>query len=329
MERLHTGLSDMEFCKLCPRKCSVDRRATGGSVKNGVCGQSEKIKIARAALHYWEEPCISGKNGSGAVFFSGCSLKCVFCQNREISAGGFGREISVERLGEIFLELQEKGAENINLVTPTHFIPQIRDALDLVREHLKLPIVYNSSGYENVESLKLLDGYIDIYLPDFKYADKGLAAELSKAGDYPECALAAIDEMVRQISEKKQPEDCSSDGICSFDDRGMMRKGVIIRHLVLPGHVRNSKDVLNLLYERYNNALYYSIMNQYTPPEDRMILDGLSKEHPELTRKLTKREYEKTIDYALSLGITKAFIQEGDTASESFIPPFDLEGVDL
>lgn len=327
MERLRTDLSDMECCKLCPRKCSADRRVAGSSVNTGVCGQSEKIKIARAALHYWEEPCISGKNGSGAVFFSGCSLKCVFCQNREISAGGLGREISIERLGEIFLELQEKGAENINLVTPTHFIPQIRDALDLVRECLKLPVVYNSSGYENVESLKLLDGYIDIYLPDFKYADKGLAAELSKAGDYPECALSAIDEMVRQVSGKKNPEGCSPDGICSFDNRGMMHKGVIIRHLVLPGHVHNSQDVLKLLHERYNSTLYYSIMNQYTPPSDKAILDALYKDHPELTRKLTKREYEKTIDYALSLGITRAYIQEGGTASESFIPIFDLEGV--
>lgn len=326
MERLHTDLPDMECCELCPRKCSVDRRSGSSSLKTGVCGQTDKIKIARAALHYWEEPCISGKNGSGAVFFSGCSLKCVFCQNREISAEGFGREISVERLGEIFLELQEKGAENINLVTPSHFIPRIRAALDLVHEALKLPVVYNSSGYESVESLKLLEGYIDIYLPDFKYADKGLAAELSKAGDYPECALSAIDEMVRQISVK-QPEGSHTEGICTFDDRGMMRGGVIIRHLVLPGHVRNSKDVLNLLYERYNNIVYYSIMNQYTPPAAESVLGILDREHPELTRKITKREYEKVIDYALSLGITKAYIQEGDTASESFIPIFDLEGV--
>ncbi|MCR5012658.1 MAG: radical SAM protein [Lachnospiraceae bacterium] len=316
----------MECCELCPRKCSVDRRSGSSSLKTGVCGQTDKIKIARAALHYWEEPCISGKNGSGAVFFSGCSLKCVFCQNREISAEGFGREISVERLGEIFLELQEKGAENINLVTPSHFIPRIRAALDLVHEALKLPVVYNSSGYESVESLKLLEGYVDIYLPDFKYADKGLAAELSKAGNYPECSISAIDEMVRQVSEK-QTEGFHTEGICSFDDRGMMRRGVIIRHLVLPGHVRNSKDVLNLLYERYNNKLYYSIMNQYTPPSDKVILNALSGEHPELTRKVTKREYEKVIDYALSLGITKAYIQEGDTASESFIPIFDLDGV--
>ena len=326
MDKLHDEFLNMECCALCPRKCSVDRSSGSSSLKKGICGQSEKIKIARAALHYWEEPCISGKNGSGAVFFSGCSLKCIFCQNREISAGGFGKEISIERLGEIFLELQEKGAENINLVTPSHFIPQIKEAIDSVRNNLKLPIVYNSSGYESVESLKLLEGYIDIYLPDFKYADKSLAAELSKAGDYPECALQAIDEMVRQVSQK-QTEGCHTEGICSFDDRGMMRRGVIIRHLVLPGHVHNSKDVLNLLYERYNNELYYSIMNQYTPPSDKVILNALSREHPELTRKVTKREYEKVMDYALSLGITRAYIQEGDTASESFIPMFDLEGV--
>ncbi|MCR5596623.1 MAG: radical SAM protein [Lachnospiraceae bacterium] len=317
----------MECCMLCPRKCLVDRRADSRSLNAGVCGQSDKIKIARAALHYWEEPCISGKNGSGAVFFSGCSLKCVFCQNRDISAGGFGKEISIERLADIFLELQEKGAENINLVTPTHFIPQIRAALDMVRADLKLPVVYNSSGYESVESLKLLAGYIDIYLPDFKYADKGLAAELSRTGDYPERAIQSIDEMVRQVTEIHKSGGSHTEDICSFDDRGMMRHGVIIRHLVLPGHVHNSKDVLNLLYERYNNRLYYSIMNQYTPPADESVLDVLVREHPELTRKITKREYEKVIDYALSLGITRAYIQEGDTASESFIPMFDLEGV--
>lgn len=307
----------------------MDRRSDSASSKTGVCGQTEKIKIARAALHYWEEPCISGKNGSGAVFFSGCSLKCVFCQNREISAGGFGKEISIERLADIFLELQEKGAENINLVTPTHFIPQIRAALDMVRADLKLPVVYNSSGYESVESLKLLAGYIDIYLPDFKYADKGLAAELSKAGDYPECAVLAIDEMVRQISKRHRPEGCHSEGICSFDDRGMMRCGVIIRHLVLPGHVRNSKEVLDMLYKRYNNTLYYSIMNQYTPSS--LTNPGTSKimeKYPELKRKLTEREYEKAIDYALELGIERAYIQEGGTAGESFIPAFDLEGVE-
>ena len=307
----------------------MDRRSDSASSKTGVCGQTEKIKIARAALHYWEEPCISGKNGSGAVFFSGCSLKCVFCQNREISAGGFGKEISIERLADIFLELQKKGAENINLVTPTHFIPQIRAALDMVRADLKLPVVYNSSGYESVESLKLLAGYIDIYLPDFKYADKGLAAELSKAGDYPECAVLAIDEMVRQISKRHRPEGCHSEGICSFDDRGMMRCGVIIRHLVLPGHVRNSKEVLDMLYKRYNNTLYYSIMNQYTPSS--LTNPGTSKimeKYPELKRKLTEREYEKAIDYALELGIERAYIQEGGTAGESFIPAFDLEGVE-
>ncbi len=329
MDRIYTGLSDMECCMLCPRKCSVDRRSDSASSKTGVCGQTEKIKIARAALHYWEEPCISGKNGSGAVFFSGCSLKCVFCQNRDISAGGFGKEISIERLADIFLELQEKGAENINLVTPTHFIPQIRAALDMVRADLKLPVVYNSSGYESVESLKLLAGYIDIYLPDFKYADKGLAAELSKAGDYPECAVLAIDEMVRQISKRHRPEGCHSEGICSFDDRGMMRCGVIIRHLVLPGHVRNSKEVLDMLYKRYNNTLYYSIMNQYTPFS--LTNPGTSKimeKYPELKRKLTEREYEKAIDYALALGIERAYIQEGGTAGESFIPAFDLEGVE-
>ncbi len=329
MDRIYTGLSDMECCMLCPRKCSADRRFDSASSKTGVCGQTEKIKIARAALHYWEEPCISGKNGSGAVFFSGCSLKCVFCQNREISAGGFGKEISIERLADIFLELQKKGAENINLVTPTHFIPQIRAALDMVRADLKLPVVYNSSGYESVESLKLLAGYIDIYLPDFKYADKGLAAELSKAGDYPECAVLAIDEMVRQISKRHRPEGCHSEGICSFDDRGMMRCGVIIRHLVLPGHVRNSKEVLDMLYKRYNNTLYYSIMNQYTPSS--LTNPGTSKimeKYPELKRKLTEREYEKAIDYALELGIERAYIQEGGTAGESFIPAFDLEGVE-
>ncbi len=318
----------MECCTLCPRKCSVDRRSDSASSKTGVCGQTEKIKIARAALHYWEEPCISGKNGSGAVFFSGCSLKCVFCQNRDISAGGFGKEISIERLADIFLELQEKGAENINLVTPTHFIPQIRAALDMVRADLKLPVVYNSSGYESVESLKLLAGYIDIYLPDFKYADKGLAAELSKAGDYPECAVLAIDEMVRQMMTKKAPDGCKADGVCTFDEKGMLRQGVIIRQLVLPGHVKNSTAALDMLFGKYKNNVYYSIMNQYTPPLSGNIgLSAKFEKHPELLRILTVREYEKVVNHALELGIENAYIQEGGTVGESYIPAFNLEGV--
>ena len=306
-------ISDMSACILCPRKCNKDRTVKNGTY--GVCGQSDEIKIARAALHFWEEPCISGKNGSGAVFFSGCSLNCIFCQNRSISHGGGGRIVSIDRLSDIFLELQDKGAENINLVTPTHFIPQIIRALDKVRgKGLEIPVVYNTSGYENAESLRMLEGYVDIYLPDHKYMDKELAERFSHAADYPEYADRALEEMYRQMKS-------DGDSVCVMDDRGMMKKGIIVRHLVLPGHVNNTKAVLDHLFDKYGNSIYYSIMNQYTPPENIML------PFEELNRKLTDREYDKAVDHALRIGITNAFIQEGGTVGESFIPEFDMTGV--
>ena len=298
-------------CTLCPRNCGVDR----DNGKIGYCGQTDKVYVARAALHMWEEPCISGKEGSGTVFFCGCTLRCIFCQNHQIVLGKaesgdkIGKEVSIERLKEIFLELQEKGANNINLVTGTHYIPQIAMALKLAKEEgLKIPIVYNTSGYEKAESLQILDGLVDIYLPDMKYVSKELSKEYSNASDYFEMASKALEEMVRQVGEAQ------------FDTRGYMTKGVIVRHLVLPGSTRDSKAVLDYLWNTYGNNIYLSIMNQYTPMEQ-------IKNHPLLSRKVTKREYSKVVDYALSLGWENAFIQEGETAKESFIPGFNGVGV--
>lgn len=306
----------MDGCTLCPRKCNV-LRAEG---KIGFCAQTFDIRLSRAALHFYEEPCISGKNGSGAVFFSGCTLRCIFCQNMPISRGSSGITVSVERLSDIFLELQDKGAENINLVTPTHYVVQIKQALDLAKKKgLSLPVVYNTSCYELPETIKLLEDYVDIFLPDIKYVSRDLAEKFSGAENYAEYAFKALDEMVRQVRDKG--------GAC-FDDRGLMKRGVIVRHLVLPGHVHETFAVLDRLYETYGNEICYSIMNQYTPPQ---MVPGYDKEfslkYEELNRKLTKREYEKCIDHALELGITNAFIQEGMTASESFIPSFDGTGV--
>ena len=296
----------LKECRLCPRECGVDR----SEGKKGYCGASNELKVARAALHMWEEPCISGEAGSGAVFFSGCPMRCRFCQNYSIAAARKGKVISIERLAQIFLELQEKGAANINLVTPTHYTLHIIKALDLAKENgLRIPVVYNSSGYEKTETLKLLRGYIDIYLPDFKYMDGLLAAAYSNAPDYPEYAKRALEEMVGQTGPLKLDEET-----------GMARSGVIVRHLVLPGHVRNSKAVIQYLYETYGDQIYISIMNQYTPMPQ-VTKDKL------LGRKVTRREYEKVIDYALELGVENGFFQEGDVAEESFIPEFDSEGV--
>ena len=297
---------EMNHCCLCPRNCSASR----SEGMAGFCGMTDRIRAARAALHMWEEPCISGTKGSGAVFFSGCSLRCIFCQNHEIAAGKAGKEISGERLAEIFLELQEKGAANINLVTGTHFAPSIRKALERAREQgLSLPVVYNCGGYESLRTLRMLEGFVDVYLPDFKYMDSQLAEKFSHAPDYPEAAKTALAEMVRQT------------GPCVFDPEGYIRKGTIVRHLILPGHTRNSKDVLRYLHETYGDRIYISIMNQYTPV--RPLPD-----YPELNRKVTRREYEKVLDEAVRLGIEKAYIQEGETADERFIPAFDLEGIE-
>ena len=299
------NMNKYENCLLCPRKCGINRR-TG---QTGVCGVSSEIKVARAALHYWEEPCISGKRGSGAVFFSGCSLHCVFCQNREISDGKEGKVISKERLSDIFMELAGKGANNINLVTPGQYIPDIVWAVnDAKSRGMKLPIIYNTSGYENVTELKLLEGIVDVYLPDFKYMDSTLSARYSRAKDYPSVAKQALSEMVRQ-----QPD------VVIDDVTGLIQKGVIVRQLLLPGHVNDAKAVLKYLYDTYHDHVYISMMSQFTP----IAL----KDYPEINRTVTRREYERLVDYALEIGITNAFIQEGDVAKDSFIPAFDCEGV--
>lgn len=292
------------ICKLCPRECKVDR--TKG--EEGFCRVNDKLKVARASLHYWEEPCISGEKGSGTVFFSGCNLGCVYCQNRKISNGSIGKEITTEKLAEIFLNLQKQGAENINLVTGTHFIPSVVSALKTAKlNELAIPVVYNSGGYESVESLKLLDGVVDIYMPDFKYMSSKLSKKYSYAENYPEIVKKAIFEMVRQ-----QPE-------CVFDDNGMMKKGVLVRHLVLPEQKEDSKEIIKYLKYTYENQIYMSIMSQYTPVS--------MEKYPELNRKLTWEEYDEVLDYAVSIGVENAFIQEEDVASESFIPDFDLQGV--
>lgn len=299
------NMNKYENCLLCPRKCGTNRR-TG---QTGICGVSSEIKVARAALHYWEEPCISGKRGSGAVFFSGCSLHCVFCQNREISDGKEGKVISKERLSDIFMELAGKGANNINLVTPGQYIPDIVWAVNNAKSRgMKLPIIYNTSGYENVTELKLLEGIVDVYLPDFKYMDSTLSAMYSRAKDYPSVAKQALSEMVRQ-----QPD------VVIDDATGLIQKGVIVRQLLLPGHVNDAKAVLKYLYDTYHDHVYISMMSQFTP----IAL----KDYPEINRTVTRREYERLIDYALEIGITNAFIQEGDVAKDSFIPAFDCEGV--
>lgn len=296
----------MKDCTLCPRECHTDRL----DGHKGFCGQTAEITAARAALHFWEEPCISGTCGSGAVFFSGCNLQCVFCQNHDIALGQYGRTLSVEHLSDIFLKLEEKGAANINLVTGTHFIPQIAAALELSRCHgLSIPIVYNTGSYEKVSSLRLLEGLVDIYLPDLKYKSPALSAKYSHAEDYFPVAAAAIAEMFRQV------------GAARFDSAGMMRSGIIVRHLLLPGQAADSKRVLRYLHNTYGNNIYISIMNQYTPlPHVADI--------PELNRKISPEEYEKILAFAEQIGIENGFFQEGDTAEESFIPPFNQEGLD-
>jgi len=252
----------------------------------------------------WEEPCISGRTGSGTVFFTGCPLKCVFCQNRKIAAGTMGRELTNLQLAKLFLLLQDKGAVNINLVTPTHFALQIAEALKMAKsDGLSVPVVYNTSGYEQVETLRRLEEVVDIYLPDLKYYNRDLAARYSNAPNYFEKAASAIAEMVRQTGKP-------------VFDGGLMKRGVIVRHMVMPGHVRDSKEIIRYLYNIHRDNIYMSIMSQYTPPKD---MAG----YPEINRRVTRREYEKVVDYAIALGVEKAFIQEGGTAQESFIPDFD------
>lgn len=310
-DTMQTQKTSYASCTLCPRACHVDRTAG----QKGRCHVDARIRVARAALHMWEEPCLSGRSGSGAVFFSGCALGCIFCQNREIASGKAGLVISEARLAEIFLELQEKGANNINLVTAGHYVPQVIRALACAKSQgLRIPIVYNSSGYEKAETLRQLEGLIDIYLPDLKYLTPELAAAYSHAPDYPQYAMEAIAEMVRQQPQAEfMPENRT-------EASPIMRRGVIVRHLLLPGHVREAKKVVGYLHETYGDQIYISMMNQYTPMSEKFA-------DPNLNRRVTKREYERLLDYAAEIGVENGFYQEGETADESFIPEFDYEGV--
>ena len=290
-------------CNLCPRMCNVDRVN-----ERGFCNAPDEMYIAKAYLHNWEEPCLSGDIGSGTIFFSYCNLKCIFCQNYDISINNFGYKVSIDMFADICIELQKKGALNINLVTPTHYIDKIRDGLILSKKRgLKIPIVYNSSGYERVESLKLLKGLIDIYLPDLKYYDNIYANNYSKCNDYFKYANLAIEEMYRQVGKPV------------FDENGIMKKGVIVRHLMLPGLYDDSKKIIEYLYDKYKDNIYLSIMNQYTPLR-KIKYDNLNK-------KLEKEDYYKMIDFAYNLGVRNCFVQDDDTVDDSFIPIWDGSGI--
>ena len=296
----------MSDCVLCPRACHADRLKG----QTGYCGQTAEIMAARASLHYWEEPCISGTSGSGTVFFSGCNLKCVFCQNHNIAIGRAGRIITPEHLTEIYLQLQEQGACNINLVTPTHFLPQIVLSLKSAKKQgLSIPVVYNTSSYESVEALKHLEGLVDIYLPDLKYFSAELSSAYSHAPDYFETACAAIAEMYRQTGDP-----------VIDPDTGLMQRGLIVRHLILPGQTRDSKKILRYLHETYGDHIYISIMNQYTPLPHVADMDPLN-------RTVTGEEYERVLRFAERIGIEQGFRQEGAAAGESFIPEFDERGL--
>lgn len=295
----------LNTCILCPRNCKANRNHN----KVGFCNMNYELTVSRASLHFWEEPIISGINGSGTVFFSGCNLKCVFCQNYSISHNNFGKKISIERLSEIFLELQQQGANNINLVTPTHFVPPIIEAIKKAKKNgLNIPIVYNSSGYESIETIKLLKGYIDIYLPDFKYFDNKYALKYSKCNNYLEAVTTSLEEMIKQV------------GSPQFNKEGMLIKGIIVRHMMLPGLLEDSKRIIHYLIDKYNDKIFISIMNQYTPTNN-------LEQYPELNKTVDDKDYDQLINYAMDLGIKNGFMQEGDTQNTSFIPEFDTTGV--
>ncbi|GAA0078484.1 radical SAM protein [Clostridium sp. CTA-5] len=295
----------LKQCTLCHKNCKVNRLNN----EIGFCNASDKVKVARAALHFWEEPPISGKNGSGTVFFSNCNLGCVFCQNHDISQQHKGIDISIARLADIFLELQEKGAHNINLVTPTHYVPQIIEALEISKSRgLIIPILYNTNSYDSLETIKSLNGYIDVYLPDFKYFNDKYSIKYSKAKDYASNALSIIDEMVKQVGKIK------------FDSNGNIVKGVIIRHLLLPGLLFDSKKIIDLLFNRYGDSVYISLMNQYTP-----MFKACN--YPEINRSLNPKHYDSLIQYSLDLGLKNGFVQDDGTNNTEFIPSFNFEGV--
>lgn len=294
----------LESCNLCPNNCNINRNNSIGKCRAGA-----KIKVALASLHYYEEPCISGENGSGTVFFSNCNLGCVFCQNYKISHEGFGKEIEIEDLANIFMNLQNKKANNINLVSPTPYVPQIIEAIKIARKKgLSIPIIYNSGGYENAETIKMLKGYIDIYLPDLKYAEEDIALKYSNAKNYFEYATEAILEMYNQV------------GTPVFDENGLIQKGVIIRHLVLPSHIANSKKVLKWIDENVDKQVYISIMAQYFPT-------GNSSEFSEINRKLTEEEYNEIEEYLYGLNIENGYMQELEEHEEEYVPNFDLSGI--
>ena len=293
----------LKKCNLCQRNCNINRYEN-----IGFCKQTNKIRIAKACITYYEEPCISNTKGSGTIFFSGCNLGCVFCQNQIISENNFGKNVSNKRLAEIMLELESKGAANINLVTPTPHIIGIRKAIILAKSKgLSIPIIYNTGTYENIESLKLLDGLIDVYLPDLKYFDDKYAIKYSKAPNYFETASKVINEMYKQV------------GPCKFDKDGYIKKGVIVRHLLLPSLKEDSKKILNYLYKEYKDNIYISIMNQYT------VIKHLK--YKELNHQVKNKDYNEIIDYAITVGIKNAFCQLENTSSKDFIPNFDLEGI--
>ena len=295
----------LEKCDLCPRKCFINR--LDGEL--GHCNASSEVNIAKVTLHHWEEPCISGAQGSGAVFFSHCNLNCVFCQNHKISQVGYGKTVSVSRLSKIFLEQQSRGALNINLVTPSHYVPQIIEALKLAKnEGLNIPILYNSNGYENIETIKVLRGFIDVYLPDLKYYKDKYALKYSNAPNYFACATAVIAEMVSQVGEVK------------FDNDGIIQNGVIIRHLMLPGLLFDSKRIIDFIHTTFSDSVYISLMNQYTPMYNAF-------KYPEINKVVNPNHYDALINYCLKIGIIKCFIQESGTSSESYVPSFDLSGV--
>ena len=292
---------ELKQCIICPRKCKVNRTKSVG-----FCKASVTLKIALASLHEWEEPCISGTRGSGAIFFSYCNLRCVYCQNYKISRG-FGKEVSIERFSEICLELQNEGAHNINLVTPTHYIPQIIDGIKKAKSKgLNIPIVYNTGGYELVDSIKKLNGIVDIYLTDLKYYADLYGEKYSNAKKYFEVASSALDEMFNQVGK-------------NIIEAGIMKRGIIVRVLLLPGLVEDAKKIVEYLYDKYKDNIFISIMNQYTPVRD--------TPYPELNRKVDKKDYDELVDYAYDLGIRNAFIQEDDASDLCFVPNFDKRGV--
>lgn len=297
-------MPSMNRCMLCPRRCGVDRRR-----RRGFCGAGGSPRVALVSLHPWEEPCLVGEKGAGTVFFSHCSLRCCYCQNHAISHGGLGEEVTVERLSEIFCEQQERGAATLDLVTPTHFVPHIVRALDLARVRgFNLPVVYNSSGYETVETIEALAGYVDIYLPDFKYMWEESATEYSAAPDYPQAARAALRAMADQVG----PVDFAADG--------RLRRGVLVRHLVLPGHRHESMAVLDWLAQEFGDQVQISLMNQYTPMHE-------AGAHPPLGRRLTTFEYQSVVEHAQALGLSRVYVQERRAAGEEYVPSFDGRGV--